>query len=134
MTCHSRRHLLAALVAAVAGCGRRAPPAPDWDRVAFALELVRDEYGEQIEGGDFSSVPALAAVLDGGRAALTPLSDETGPVDAEVAKLRGRLLAHEAPRVISRETTRLLATLTKAGHLDHRPPPGPISSGGQPPS
>ncbi len=70
-------------------------------------------------------MPALAAVLDGGRSALAPPSDETRPVEAELAKLRSRLLAHEAPRVIARETTRLLARLTKAGHLDRRPPSPP---------
>jgi mono/diheme cytochrome c family protein len=112
------------IVAAIcidAGC-KRSRAAPDWDHVAFALELVRDEYGEQIEGGDFSSIPALTAVLDGGRAALVPLSDETRPIDAELAKLRARLLAHEAPRVISKETTSLLATLAKGGPLGHGPP------------
>ena len=38
-------------------------PTADWDKVAFALQLVRDEYGEQIEAGDSSGVTALATVL-----------------------------------------------------------------------
>src|SRR5579862_1802710 len=110
MTCLRRRHRAAAtlVAAAIAACSRHHAPGPDWDRAAFALALVRDEYGEQIEGGDFSGVPALAAVLDGGRAALGPLSAETRPVDAELARLRAGLLAHEPPRVISRGATRLL--------------------------
>jgi high-affinity iron transporter len=112
------------------GC-RRSRVAPDWDRVAFALTLVRDEYGEQIEGGDFSSVPALAAVLDGSRAALAPLSRETRPVDAEVAKLRAGLLAHQAPRVVSGEAARVLASLAQAGHLGRRPPALPDLRAGE---
>ena len=107
------------------GCKRSNPgpggERPDWDRVAFALQLVRDEYGEQMEVGDVSGVAALAAVLHGAVAALGPLTDETRPVATALGELRAGILGHQPPRTVSKTCTRLLADLTKAGRLTRRP-------------
>jgi high-affinity iron transporter len=99
-----------------------APPTPDWDRVAFALQLVRDEYGEQIEAGASSDVAALATVLDGAVAVLGTLTDETRPVADALGALRASILGHAAPRTVSNACARLLADLAKAGRLSRRPP------------
>jgi high-affinity iron transporter len=98
---------------------------PDWDRVAFALQLVRDEYGEQMEVGDVSGIGALAAVLDGAVAALGPLTEDTRPVAGALGELRAHLQRHEPPRTVAKTCTRLLAELGKAGRLTRRPPRTP---------
>jgi high-affinity iron transporter len=107
------------------GCKASRPevtrPTADWDKVAFALQLVRDEYGEQIEAGDFSGVAALTTVLDGAVAALGPLTDETRPVASALEELRASLLRHEPPRTAAKTCARLLTDLAKAGRLTRRP-------------
>jgi len=95
---------------------------PDWDRVAFALQLVRDEYGEQIEAGDSSGVSALTAVLDSAVAALGALTDETRPVANALGDLRARILGHQTPRTVAKTCARLLTDLANAGRLTRRPP------------
>ena len=97
-------------------------PTTDWDRVAFALELVRDEYGEQIEAGDSSSVAALITVLDSAVAALCPLTDETRPVASALGELRAKLLRQAPPRTVAKTCARLLTDLAVAGRLTRRPP------------
>ena len=113
----------------VDGCKGSTPaPAdrrPDWDRVAFALQLVRDEYGEQMEIGDLSGIAALATVLDGAVASLGALTDEMRPAAAAVGELRAGLLRHEPPRTVAKTCTRLLAELAKAGRFTRRPPTTP---------
>ena len=127
-TCR-RALALALLSVALAGCraSRTPPPTakPDWDRIAFALELVRDEYGEQTEGGDFSAVPALVNVLDGARGTLGAPTDETRAVATALGELRASLLGHGEARVVSRRSARLLTDLAKSGHLLRRPPAVP---------
>lgn len=108
------------------GCQASKPavtrPTADWDEVAFALQLVRDEYGEQIEAGGFSGVAALTTVLDSAIAALGHLTDETRPVASALVDLRARLLRHAPPRTVARTCAGLLADLQKAGRLRRRPP------------
>ena len=108
------------------GCKASRPattrPTADWDKVAFALQLVRDEYGEQIEAGDFSGVVALTTVLDSAVAALGPLTDETRPVASALRELRASLLRHDPPRTVAKTCARLLGDLAKAGRLTRRPP------------
>ena len=108
------------------GCKASKPaatrPTADWDKVAFALQLVRDEYGEQIEAGDFSGVAALTTVLDSAVAALGPLTDETRPVASALGELRASLLRHDPPRTVAKTCARLLTDLAKAGRLTRRPP------------
>jgi mono/diheme cytochrome c family protein len=104
------------------GQPRPAAQRPDWDRVAFALQLVRDEYGEQMEVGDVSGIFALATVLEGARVALGETTDETRPVAGALDELRASLLGHEPPRTVAKTCTRLLADLARAGHLTRRPP------------
>jgi len=120
--CRALRRQLAGWVA-----GRRhsAGQAPDWDRVAFAFQLVRDEYGESIEDGDFSRIPEMAAVLDSGRAALGRLTRETLRFDSALEEMKGRILRHEPPWVIGKMSVRLLADLEKSGRLSRRPPAVP---------
>jgi hypothetical protein len=98
------------------------PPTADWDKVAFALQLVRDEYGEQIEGGDFSGVAPLVTVLDSAIAALGAPNDETRPVASALGELRAGLLRHDPPRTVAKTCARLLTDLAKAGRLMRRPP------------
>ena len=97
-------------------------PTADWDQVAFALQLVRDEYGEQIEAGDFSSVGGLTTVLDSAVAALGVPSDETRPVANALGELRASLLRHEPPRTVAKSCARQLTDLANAGRLTRRPP------------
>jgi mono/diheme cytochrome c family protein len=117
----------APLVPAACTTSRPPPPTakPDWDRIAFALELVRDEYGEQSEGGDFSAVPALVAVLDGARGTLGAPTEETRALAAALGELRASLVGHQAARTVSRTSARLLADLAKSGQLTRRPPAVP---------
>ena len=97
-------------------------PTADWDKVAFALQLVRDEYGEQIEAGDFSGVTALATVLDSAIAALGHVTDETRPVASALGELRASLLRHAPPRTVAKTCARVLTDLARAGRLTRRPP------------
>jgi mono/diheme cytochrome c family protein len=94
---------------------------PDWDRIAFALQLVRDEYGEQMEVGDVSGVAALATVLDSAVAALGAPTNETRPVATALGELRAGILGHLPPRTVSKTCARLLSDLAKAGRLTRRP-------------
>jgi mono/diheme cytochrome c family protein len=103
--------MVVAAITAVCGC-RRAPR-PDWDRAAFALELVRDEYPELVENGDFRGVPALLAVLDGARAGLGAPDDRTRALADGLTGLRAGLLRHDAPRVVAKASARLLGTLAE---------------------
>jgi high-affinity iron transporter len=121
--------LLATTSLLVDGCkGGKLGPAdrrPDWDRVAFALQLVRDEYGEQMEVGDVSGIAALATVLDGAVAALGVPTEATRPVANALGELRAGLLRHEPPRTVAKTCARLLADLAQAGRLTRRPPSPP---------
>jgi len=118
--------LVAATSLLVDGCkGGNPAPAdsrPDWDRVAFALQLIRDEYGEQMEVGDVSGIAALATVLDGAVSALGVSTDETRTIARALGELRAGLLRHEPPRTVAKTCTRLVAELALGGHLTRRPP------------
>jgi mono/diheme cytochrome c family protein len=94
----------------------------DWDRIAFALQLVRDEYAEQIEAGDSSGLAALTTVLDGAVGALGTLTDGTRPVASALGELRASLLRHDPPRTVAKTCARMLTDLANAGRLTRRPP------------
>ena len=99
------------LVDGCKGLEDRPPPTAtaDWDRVAFALQLVRDEYGEQMEVGDFPGIAALATILDGAVAALGVPA--TRPVLSQRARtVAGQPPGHEPPRTVAKTCTRLLST------------------------
>ena len=111
--------MVVAAITAVCGCRRG--PRPDWDRAAFALELVRDEYPELVESGDFRGVPALLAVLDGARAGLGA-PDRSNP--------RARRRAHRAPRrPVSprRPAGRGQGQCSPAGHAGREARPAPLA-------
>jgi len=101
-------------------------PAVAWDRVAFALQLVRQEYPELVEAGDFSRAPALARVVDGASAALRgAATDRARPVTAELADVRADVLRHAPPRIVAQKCRRIVLALIGAGDVAPRPPPAP---------
>jgi len=105
------------LVLAVAACRRpepRAVPAAGWDRAAFALQLVRTEYREQTETGDFSGVPPLVAMVDGTRTAVAGPDERARWLDQALVRVRDALLAHAPSRTVARMCTETTAQL--AGH------------------
>ena len=125
----SARWAALALVAFVA-C-HRAPQAQRrgdaaWDRVAFALQLVRQEYPELVEAGEFSRVPALVRVLDGAGAALqrTP-GERARSVFRDLAELRADVLRHAPPRTVAAKCRRFVVGLIGAGAVAPRPPAVP---------
>ncbi|MES1210555.1 MAG: hypothetical protein ABUS79_31840, partial [Pseudomonadota bacterium] len=107
---------------------RRADPA--WDRVAFALPLVRQEYPELLEAGDFSRVPALVGVLDGAAASLQRAAGAharaAGPdVTRELRDVRADVQRHAPPRTVSAKCRRAVLELIAGGDVVPRLPPIP---------
>ncbi len=126
----SVRWSVALLVLALDGCRpaptvhRRADAA--YDRVAFALQLVRQEYPELVEAGDFSRLPALVRVLDGAGAALEQVgSQRATPVARDLAEVRADLLRHAPPRPVAAQSRRIVLALITAGDVAPRPPAVP---------
>lgn len=120
------------LALAVAGCGRRSRPSgvgagePDWDRVAFSLQLVRQEYPELVEAKDFSRVPALRRALDAARASLERAAGEQARLFAhDLADLSAELATHPPPRPTVARCRRILTALLGGGLIAPHPPAAP---------
>ena len=121
--------LVVIALAALSGCHRA--PRPDWDRAAFALELARDEYPELAETGDFRTLPALVAVLDGARGGLSAPDARTRGLAGGLDDLRARVLRHDPPRVVRNAATRVLAALAGSGAKLRRPSARPDLARGE---
>jgi mono/diheme cytochrome c family protein len=104
-------------MACLMGCRRAGPDAAaraGGDRAAFALQLVRTEYREQTETGDYAGVPTLIAVVDGARTAVTGDDDRARWLDATLARVGEALSKHVPARTVARMCTE--ATAQFAGH------------------
>ena len=97
------------------------PSTIDWDRVASGLELVRDEYGEQIEDGKTDSVPALLTVLDDAREQLGTEGPDPLGLRVALLQLRGQIEKIGPPRPVSRRCVALLEMLAQTGKLENTP-------------
>ncbi len=118
----SARRLALALLVLSAGLGscRRGQPARDrsgvdWDWAAFALQLVRREYREQTEGGDFSAIPSLMAVLDGARPLISGRDARATWLDSALLEVRQALSRHDPARSVGRLCAGLTAQLAAHG-------------------
>jgi len=108
--------LLLALAGATCRRQRATPPAGiDWDRAAFALQLVRAEYREQTETGDFSRVPALIAVVDDARSEIGERDPRARWLQEVLGRIRDALLAHAPSRTVARMSTEAAAQLAGQG-------------------
>ena len=108
------RLLVAFAVVACRRPGTGAASLAGADRAAFALQLVRTEYREQTETGDFAGVPPLIAVIDGARLALAGPDERARWLDQALARVRDAVLARAPPRTVARMSTETTAQL--AGH------------------
>ncbi|HVY39745.1 MAG TPA: cytochrome c [Polyangia bacterium] len=126
-----RRACAVGLVLLLGAACHRAPraqrhPEAAWDRVAFALQLVRQEYPELVEAGDFARAPALVRVLDGASAALRGIATDRGrTVAPQLADVRADVLRHAPPRVVAQKCRRTVAALVASGDVAPRPPRAP---------
>jgi mono/diheme cytochrome c family protein len=110
--------LLAVFSILVVGACRRprtgATGRTDGDRAAFALQLVRTEYREVTETGNFAGVPALVAVVDGARTAVEGHDERARWLGDVLGRVRDALLRHAPSRTVARMCTE--ATSQFAGH------------------
>jgi hypothetical protein len=98
--------------------GARPPAAAqaDWDRAAYALQLVGHEYREQTEHGDFSALPALISAVDAARSAIAPARDRRAQwLDGGLRDVRAALVRHDPGRSVARRTAGVLAELASHG-------------------